>query len=190
MIRSFLAIELPEELRKRIYESFARLHRQAPAVKWLEPSQMHVTLRFLGEVEEARLERELIPRLEKTLAEFKALKLSLKGVGIFPSAQRPRVFWLGLEGELTELKRMQLKIEKDLEGLEVHPKEKDFHPHLTLGRIKEIGNREIWQKAMEEYEKIDLGDFQVFYLSLFKSELTPTGPLYTRLKAFDLKASV
>ncbi len=189
MIRSFLAIEIPEDIRKKMYESFARLHRQASSVKWVEAQNMHLTLHFLGLVSEELLENEIVPRLKKMAAESKALAYSLRGVGIFPSLQKPRIFWAGIEGDLSELKRLKLKIEKEFESFALPSDKKEFHPHITLGRIKELGDRKIWQKALEEYEKIDFGSFKAKELSLFKSELTSKGPLYTRIRVFALQNS-
>ncbi len=185
-IRSFLAIEIPEDIRQKIYEAFARLHRQTLGVKWIEAAHMHLTLKFLGDVEADLLNQEVLPRLDQISLNFKALSFALRGVGVFPTLQKPRIFWLGIEGDLSELKRLQMNIEKQLKDLPLHLEKNEFHPHITLGRIKEIGDRKIWQKALEEYEKIDFGNFQVSTLTLFKSELTKSGPVYSKLKEFVL----
>lgn len=188
MIRTFLAIEIPEEIRKKIYENFARLHRQTFVVKWVEVEHMHLSLRFLGDFEEEVVQNEIIPALENLSLDFKSLDLSVKGVGLFPSSEKPRIFWLGVGGALPDLKRLQFKIEKTLQAWPVHVEENDFHPHITLGRIKQMGDRKIWQEALEEYEKMDFGSFPVSSFSLFQSELMPHGPIYTRLYQFHLKA--
>ncbi len=184
MIRSFLAIEIPEELRKKIYESFARLHRQLPDVKWVDPSHMHLTLRFLGNVEEKMLDEDLSPRLSQLATKFSAMNFALKGIGLFPSIQKPKVFWLGLAGDLVPLKRLQHQLVNVLSDLPFQAEQKEFQPHISLGRIKALSDRSKWQKALEEYEKVELGTFQVTHFALFKSQLTSLGPLYTKLKEF------
>lgn len=186
IIRSFLAIEIPEEIQKKIYESFARLHRQASFVKWVEPPHLHLTLRFLGEVEEDLLSQEISPRVSKVLAAFKPLEFSLGGVGVFPSMQKPRVFCLGMQGDLLELKRLRFKIENELQELPIHVDGKEFQAHIILGRIKEMSDRKIWPKILEEYEKIDFGSLKVSEIILFKSELTRGGPTYTKIRKFNL----
>ncbi len=188
LIRAFLAIEIPEEIRQKIYQTFARLHRQISNVKWVEAPHMHLSLRFLGELELSLIENEISPALEKISLESKPLHLTLQGVGLFSSMDKPRVFWLGVGGELVDLKRLYLKIEKTLQAWPIHVEEHDFHPHITLGRVKQIADRKIWQQALEEYEKIDFANFRASTISLFKSELTPTGPIYTRLQEFSLQA--
>lgn len=186
MIRSFIAIEIPEEIRKNIHASLDKVRRQTSGVKWLEIPAMHLTLRFLGEVDEKLLESEITPRLKAWAAGGNALQLKLEGVGIFPSVTKPRIFWAGLNGQVMELKRMQAALEKALEGLPIHQEQKEFHPHLTLGRIKVPGAAKVWQKILEEYEKIDFGDFLSKAAVLFKSELTRSGANYTKLKEFKL----
>lgn len=184
MTRSFIAIEVPEEIRKNIHASLDKVRRQTSGVKWLEISAMHLTLRFLGEVDEKLLEKEIAPRLKAWAAGGNALQLKVEGVGLFPSVAKPRIFWVGLNGQVVELKRMQAALEKILEGLPIHQEEKEFHPHLTLGRIKVPGAIKVWQKILEEYEKIEFGNFSAQAVVLFKSELTRTGPVYTKLKEF------
>lgn len=188
-MRSFLAIEIPEEIRKMIYKTFARLHRQAAQVKWVEVSQMHLTLQFLGEADELMLQQQVVPRLSPVCEAFKTLHFELKGVGVFPSVQKPRIFWLGLQGEVQNLKRLQLKIENELKALSFYPDKHDFHPHITLGRIKQWEDRNVWQAALEEYEKIDFGSFVATELILFRSELRKEGPVYTPFHKFPFQQS-
>lgn len=190
MIRSFLAIEIPEAIRNKIYESFDRARRQLSGVKWVEPAVMHLTLQFLGEVDEELLFNEVIPRLEKDLEGEASLNLQISGVGLFPTPQKPRVFWLGVGGDGVGLKRLQSKMEKSLRDFPVHRDEKEFHAHLTLGRVKEPGDRKVWHRILEEYEKIDFGSFRVEEVILFKSELTRQGPNYTKLREFKLISGV
>ena len=187
MVRSFIAIEIPEPIRIKIFESLDRVRRQTSGIKWIEPPQMHLTLQFLGEVEDSLIDQEIIPRLEKVLGAESSLHLQVSGVGLFPNVAKPRIFWVGLGGDSVRLKRFHLQIEKSLEGLPLHQEKKEFHAHLTLGRIKSPNSAKLWHKILEEYEKIDFGSFTVGGITLFKSVLTREGPVYTKLKEFHLK---
>jgi len=187
MVRSFIAIEVPEAIRNQIFESFDQVRRKTSGIKWVEPAQMHLTLQFLGEAEESLIEEEVIPRMSEATAGEAAFQLHVTGVGLFPSVHKPRIFWVGMEGDSVRLKRIQSKVEKCLAGLPLHQDKKEFHAHLTLGRIKVPNSIGLWHKILEEYEKIDFGSFAVESLILFKSELTSSGPVYTRLKEFKLK---
>jgi 2'-5' RNA ligase len=186
MVRSFIAIEIPERIRNKIFESLDRVRRQTSGIKWVEPPQMHLTLQFLGEVEETLIEQEIVPRLSQTLSSEVSLHLQMAGVGLSPSITRPRVFWVGLGGDSIRLKRLQSNIEKCLEGLPIHQEKREFHPHLTLGRIKSPNSAKLWHKILEEYEKIDFGSFVTEAVFLLKSVLTRQGANYTKLKEFKL----
>ena len=184
MVRSFIAIETPEEIRNKIFETFDRVRRQTSGIKWAEPAGMHLTLKFLGDVEASLIEEEIIPRLDLSLSPESSLQLTVGGVGLFPSLHKPRVFWVGIGGDAVGLKRIQSKIERDLKDLPVHHEDREFHPHLTLGRIKAPNSKNLWAKILEEYEKIDFGSFAAGSIVLFKSELTRAGANYTKLKEF------
>src|SRR4029453_8468705 len=187
MIRSFIAFEIPQEIRERIHEAFPRVRRQMSGIKWVEPQGMHLTLRFLGPVEEGLLQDSIAPLLEKISGEEALFPLELKGVGVFPSVTKPRVFWLGMDDGLGRLKRLQVKIESAVSKFPVHQEERTFHPHLTLGRIKVHDRKNPWSRVLEEYEKIDFGSFPAAHVILFKSELTRAGAVYTKLREFPLQ---
>src|SRR4030095_7794925 len=187
MIRSFIAFEIPHEIRAKIHETFAPVRRQMSGVKWVEVQGMHLTLRFLGPVEEKLLEESIIPILEKISGDELGFSLEVKGVGVFPSLSKPRVFWLGMDDGQDRLKRLQVKIEGAVSKLPVHQEERAFHPHLTLGRIKVPDRKNPWARVLEEYEKIDFGSFPAAHVILFKSELTRAGAVYTKLREFKMK---
>lgn len=192
MFRSFLAIEIPEDIRIKMYETFARLHRQAGSVKWLMPSHMHSTLCFLGEQEEQFLYQKICPVVYQIANEIPPFKLSLKGVGVFPSLNKPRIFWMGLEEEFLYLKLISGSLHRRLSLLDLPKdlKNKEFQLHVTLARIQGLAKLKVWQKALEEYEKIDLGSFVTSGIVLFKSEFKKEGMLYTPLYKFSFDHKV
>ncbi len=187
MVRSFLAIEIPEDIRKKMYESFARLHRQAGSVKWITPLHMHLTLCFLGEQEDYLLYEKIIPSVQEIACDMKQLTFSLKGVGLFPSLDKPRVFWVGIEGETLFLKTFLGSLYLRLMDMPEPLERKEFQAHVSLARIQGLAKRKVWQKALEEYEKIDFGSFVASEVILFKSEFRREGMLYTPLKKFSFK---
>lgn len=181
-MRAFIAIELPESLK----QTLARVQRQlecAERVAWVKPANMHLTLRFLGEVAESRID-DLKVCMERAAA-YSSFELVPKGLGAFPNLHRPRVFWAGIEDKsrsLTELqKRLQAELEQAGFGREDHP----FSAHLTLGRVKDSGTR----TTQEALRRLDFSapPFKVAEIVLMRSDLRPQGSLYTRLAAARLK---
>jgi len=189
-IRSFIAVDPSAEVAARLAAFVDRLSKETKGFKWVEAEGIHLTLRFLGEVDEDVL-KSVVERLKIASLEGGPLSLRVHGIGFFPSAQRPRVVWAGLEGDVDRLISIQDKVEKALEGLEIHQEEKrGFKPHLTLARVKDprmaTGVARILQSILELPNDADFGEFYVKSLVLYKSDLTPMGARYTKLGEFHL----
>ena len=183
-IRSFIAIELPDEVKETVALIIKRLRpAQHRYVKWVAPGGTHMTIKFLGNIYSSQIPQ--ITGIMKTAAsKVPPLELRLGGLGMFPNEQRPRVIWVALEGNTEPLAAMQREIEQALAPLGFTPENRAFTPHLTLGRVrdnaspeerKEIGN--IVKEKKIDYE----ASFTLRELSLMKSTLTPTGAIYNRL---------
>jgi 2'-5' RNA ligase len=134
-MRCFVALELPPEAQAAAGEVLGELKRTGADVKWVRPQNLHVTLKFLGEVEDSRAP-ELGQALETACAGTPALELGLAGAGAFPSPQRPQVVWLGLRGQVAELAELAGRIEAALAGLGFAPENRPFKAHVTLGRLR------------------------------------------------------
>ena len=183
MIRSFLAIELPKPILKKIEEVQADLRAAHADVRWVSPEKIHLTLKFFGSIEESRID-SIFKSIEESVRSTSPFSLEVRGVGAFPSMKSPRVIWLGLENGQS-LTSLQKQIETQLEKIGFQSEDRPFHPHLTLGRTKSSRGKNELVGRMEKHREEEFGDLQVERVILFKSDLKPSGPIYTALG--DLK---
>jgi 2'-5' RNA ligase len=116
----------------------------------------------------------------------KGFRLDVAGVGAFPNPRNPRVVWIGVSGEIDVLTKLQTDVEEGITRLGFKQEDRAFTPHLTLGRIKFIRSRVTWLKALEEIKGIKLSAFDVHAVSLMKSELKPSGAIYTEIDRVEL----
>ncbi len=185
-IRSFIAVDLPDEVLARLVRFIDRTSKGTKGFSWVTGEKIHLTLRFLGAIEETVL-KSVSERLNPVVSAQTPLALQVRGVGFFPSVQRPRIVWAGLEGEIDTLRLLQGKIEAVLEGLEVHPREdREFKAHLTLARVKDFRTATGVARILQSTKEAEFGDFVVNSLFLYKSDLTPKGSRYTKLDEFHL----
>ncbi len=193
-MRAFIAVELPEEMRDLLAARQdvlrAAMGRAAEAVRWSRPEGTHLTLQFLGDVPE-----ELIPRIADGMREGcagqKEVGLALGRIGAFPGITRPRVLWIGLEGDTGRLVTLQARIAEHLQKLGYRP-DKLFQPHVTLGRMRDTARRDELDKVsrtlkQQENKPIERKPFTAYHVSLMKSELRPGGSVYTELAGIDLQ---
>jgi RNA 2',3'-cyclic 3'-phosphodiesterase len=187
MIRSFLAIELPATLKKRLAEYSARLKDIPSAFKWVNPDQIHLTLKFFGSISQ-----DLAAQIGEVLAPFLAGKepfsITLHGFGGFPNFSRPRVIWVGLGGEKDRLIELQKNMDDLLAPLGIPREERPFQPHLTLGRNKAKEFNPSFKELLAKWEKDESDPFEIREVILFRSDLKPAGPIYTKLKEMPLKS--
>ena len=185
MIRSFLAIELPKPILRKIEEVQGDLRSTRADVRWVNPEKIHLTLKFFGNIEELRIE-PIFKSIEEPIRNTLPFSLEVRGVGAFPHLRNPRVIWMGLVDGREVLVSFQKQIETQLEKIGFQPEDRPFHPHLTLGRMKSSRGKEELVGRMERHKEEEFGDFQVERVILFKSDLKPSGPIYTLLKEIKL----
>lgn len=179
--RAFVAVEVEggDALRRIIDE----LRGYGKALKPVSPDQVHITLKFLGQMDE-----DLIPQLEAMMREAvqgtAPFTLRLVGLGVFPNPRRPRVIWAGMEGA-EPLGRMAAALEEGCEPLGFRKEKRQFSPHLTLARVRE-GFRPDLSEMLSKYEGSELGASLVSSIVLKKSVLTPAGPIYSDVVRVDL----
>ena len=189
-IRSFIAVELPEELRLELGRFEAYLKSDAhPRVKWVNPDSIHLTLKFLGNIGADRV-GEIMGAIEEASLEVPPFQLKVKDSGVFPSVKRARVAWVGLSGDTDRLIRLQQSLESGLERLSFAAESKAFTPHLTLARLQERSTPEERQRfgrliAEAVFEAATI--INVTTVSLMKSHLTRQGAVYSRLGMVSLK---
>jgi 2'-5' RNA ligase len=179
-IRSFLAVELPVRILSEIDRIQERLRASRAHVRWVSVERIHLTLKFFGNIEEEQV-TEISSIMEEVGNRQRAFTLSVRGLGAFPSTRNPRVVWLGLQGWEKELSSLHREIETRLEEVGFLPEDRPFRPHLTVGRVKSLKGRADLVDLMERDRDVDLGSFTVNKLVLFRSDLRPTGPIYTPL---------
>jgi RNA 2',3'-cyclic 3'-phosphodiesterase len=190
MLRSFIAVEIPAEIQKAIARSIGPLEKELPRplIRWVAHQNIHLTLKFLGDISPANLE-QLAEVLRVEAAGHEAFPLSVNGLGAFPNPRRARVIWVGLEAPPV-LAAIQRSVESACARLGYAPEERSFSPHLTIGRVDQHATAADLQKirsALEEVNVGALGATRVDALHIFKSDLQPAGPIYTPLYALPLK---
>lgn len=189
-VRSFIAVELPAELVKRLKDfqsglSSARLR----CVKWVDPGSIHLTLKFLGNVDPGRLEA-VKDAAEAAVRSHRPFQLTTGSTGFFPGPQRARVFWLALEGDIEELGRLQQGIDRAMSNLGFESENRPFTAHLTLARLREGCSS---AERLEFAGLVRPAAFEpgppmgVQAAALMRSQLTPKGAVYTRLAEFPLQ---
>ncbi|RJX30452.1 MAG: RNA 2',3'-cyclic phosphodiesterase [Desulfarculus sp.] len=190
-MRSFVALEMPAEVKEHAAELIRRLKASGADVKWVAPKNLHLTLKFLGEVDPARLP-ELIAALQGTCAGRPALELAVTGCGAFPKPRAPRVVWLGLEGQTQALEGLAAAVEEVFAALGFAPEQRRFQPHLTLGRLRQ-GRRGAKALPSGPLTRALAGlagqtgpDFVASRVVLMQSTLTPSGAVYDPLHVITL----
>ncbi len=184
-IRSFLAIKLPSAIAKGIERVQHDLKQSHADVRWVEPSRIHFTLKFFGNIDEEACD-EIMGAVGKAVSEVNPFSLAVKGLGAFPMRENPRVVWLGVEDGGGVVKPLQRAIEDCLQEIGYPGEGREFKPHLTLGRVRSGKGKSELLKRIEDLLHINLGEFRVERLVLFKSDLRPTGPIYTELRVLKL----
>ncbi len=193
-IRTFIAIELEDVHHQALREVLTRFKRElataknagsttARAVRWVAPENIHLTLKFLGDVDVA-----VMPALQRAIADacvgIAQFTLSLNGGGAFPSTRRPNVIWVGVEGEVGCAAQLARRIDDACAVLGFAREERPFSPHLTLGRVKrdiKPSDRQFIGEMIVNAAVGELGQLHVERISVMKSELQPGGSAYTRL---------
>jgi RNA 2',3'-cyclic 3'-phosphodiesterase len=185
MIRAFLAIELPDAWRPGLVQVQGELKRSRADVRWVQAGNIHLTLKFFGNVPDDEIEP--LAQAARTAAEEEApFQLKATIAGAFPSPRAPRVVWLGLGGDVLPLTRLYQGLEKAFAAQGYPPEGRAFHPHLTLGRVKSPANRDRLAKLLATLPPPDWPPFTVKELVLFQSILSPQGSKYTPLKVIPL----
>ncbi len=183
-MRTFIAVELIAELKKKIEELQNPLKRINTDVSWVKSGNVHATLKFLGEVPEEKIEK-VFEETKLALEGMKVFKLSLRDLGCFPNLKRPKVIWIGVDKGKQELSLMQKKIEDEMGKIGFLKEDREFSPHLTIGRVKSPKNidklTELIKNTSFQTEEIEIKEVVVM-----KSDLHPAGAIYTPLKKINL----
>lgn len=190
-IRLFIAIELPEPVKaglKRVQDTLRLV--DPSCAKWVDPGSIHLTLKFLGNVDSEKVDG-IVRLMDEASQEVRPFRLELKGLGAFPNLRRVQVVWVGVAGDLDHLKILQKKLEDNLAELGFPSEGRAFTPHLTLARLREDiapAGRESLGAAIGSFKLESNLVIEVNSLSLMKSQLTRAGAIYTQLASIKLKS--
>jgi 2'-5' RNA ligase len=179
-MRVFVALELPPAIKESAAAVQRELMKSEAQVGWVRTEGMHLTLKFLGEVSESQLS-EIEKALESAAGGTGSIKITVRGIGVFPNPKNPRVVWLGIQPEDDRLLRLQERIDRAMAPLGFPPEKRDFRPHLTLGRVKSSRGLDDLMKVMAVHHHFLAGECTLGELHLIQSELKPGGAVYTRL---------
>ena len=180
MIRSFIAFDLDSDfVRKKLTEIQTLLVKTGADLKVVEPQNIHVTMRFLGDVSTDNIEK-VYEAMKKAL--FAPFGVKIQGIGAFPDVRYPRVVWAGITHGANDLRSISSQLEPHLMALGFAPDPKGFSPHLTIARVRGGRNKAELAKFITDRKDFDFGTIMAACLRLKKSHLTPTGPIYSTLK--------
>lgn len=190
LLRTFIAVEIPPQVQKKIQQATEPLRKAigTSLVRWVPVQNMHLTLKFLGDVSSASV--DILSQMLRTEADTcPAFDMHISGLGSFPSLRRPRVLFIGIQAP-AELEALYRGIESACARLGYESETRDFSPHLTLGRVKPDASaldQQRIRRVLEETKIDSLGTARVNSVHLYKSDLKPTGSVYTQIFSAPLK---
>ena len=184
-IRAFVAIEINEEIKNKLSEFLTQPKKIDADVKWVACENIHLTLKFLGHIEE-----NILPALNKIINDaascLRPFDINIENIGAFPSLKKPRVIFVCAQDKESNLLKIFEMIDKGIEELGIMRESKKYVGHITLGRIKSRKNVPRLINALNSGVGYFFGQEKVNHISLMQSKLTPKGPIYTRLKNFTI----
>ena len=185
-LRTFIAIELNPKLQSLLHQIQEDLKKMGADIRWVKPENIHVTLKFLGEIPPAKID-ELRDVMIKTLEPVRPFSLGLTHLGAFPKIENPQIIWVGATADRNSIQLIAQSLEKNLMDIGFEKEERDFDPHITLGRMRTSVNKFALTKKLKHFEFPATPLHQlVNQIVLFKSSLSPQGPAYEALAKIDL----
>jgi 2'-5' RNA ligase len=184
-IRTFIALELPPAVTLLLHKVQQELKRLKIRARWVRPENIHLTLKFLGDINPDHIDK-IGAAMAGAAIEFPPVTLTVREIGVFPGIKRPRVIWMGLGGDIRSLLALQGRLEQELAEAEFPKDKRSFKAHLTLGRIKQSVNPAVISQMISEYATLSSDEFVCNQVILYKSDLKPSGAVYSKLKQTNL----
>jgi 2'-5' RNA ligase len=189
-IRSFLAFELPPDIKRTVKHVSEDMRRSELDLKWVNVDNIHLTVVFMGNIRNEDVQA-IGEEIEDVCLGFVPFEISLKGAGVFPHTRRPRVLWLGLEMETERVSSFRNSLQERLQPYGIKEEKRAFAPHLTLGRFRKPDRCDpLLGDIISRYKDIKGAVCRLEELVMFKSELKPGGAEYTKLKTCPLKGVI
>jgi 2'-5' RNA ligase len=184
MIRAFIAIEVDRPVLQKIAEATDFLRATIPGIRWTRHESRHLTLKFLGDIDDSRVE-SIDQALERELSLFPRFTINAKGLGVFPDARKPRILWVGVEGN--PLVKLAERVDIALATLGFERERRSFTPHLTIGRWRALTRSDAdLHRLLEQWRERDFGGCAVDEVVLFRSILGNKSAEYRRLNVVRL----
>ncbi|WGI17806.1 RNA 2',3'-cyclic phosphodiesterase [Methanonatronarchaeum sp. AMET-Sl] len=184
-MRSFISLDLPDEFSDEIERIQNELVASGADLNLVDPEKVHITLKFLGEIDSNQLEN-VFNGVKKAIGGFDSFKASIETVGVFPDLDYIKVIWLGVDKGSQEVVNLHQRIEQEMVSIGFDEEEHEFVPHATLARVKSGRNKEQLVETLKKNEGIYVGETTFNSVKIKKSELKPEGPVYTDLKEVKL----
>ena len=179
-LRAFVAVPLPDAVAVFLQQVQARLQSSGMNIRWAASKNIHLTLKFLGDMDPSRIPA-VADQMDAAAGPISSFSLKAGGVGVFPNLRNTRVLWVGLDGDLDRLRTIQATLSSGLESVGFNRESRKFRAHLTIGRTRQRIDSETIRASLEPLKDVASDSFRVDRLTLFKSSLKPTGAVYTRL---------
>ena len=184
-IRTFIAFELPPVIISLLQKVQQELKLLKLRARWVRPENIHLTLKFFGDIDPGGIDKIGAAMAEAVIGSS-PLKLAVSGIGVFPGIKRPRVIWLGLSGDIQAILALQGRLEEKLADVGFPKEKRSFKAHLTLGRIKQAPSQALVRQVLNEYATLRSDDTTFNQVILYKSDLKPSGAVYSKLKQINL----
>jgi 2'-5' RNA ligase len=185
-MRAFIAIELSPEIKDSLARIQTHLKYSGADIKWIDTGNIHLTLKFLGDITGEKCEK-IKSVLDEITKNTKSFEISIKGIGAFPNINYPRVIWIGLDKGVIESKALSEKIEEETLKAGAQKEARPFAPHLTIGRVRSPKNKEDLKEKIGACQIPITKPHLVSSILLFESKLSPKGPTYTKLHESKLQ---
>ena len=186
LTRCFIAIELNQQIQSQIKTLQQRITAIDLDAKWVQPENIHITLRFLGNLKDPRV-KDIKDAFLDLVSDAPSFSISIGALGVFPDIQRPQTLWVGIEQGHDQVISLARNVENGLCRLGFPKEKKIFIPHLTIARLRCAKNTEKLKDFLSKETSLDSPSCPITHVSLIKSSLTPQGPVYETLKSYTLK---
>lgn len=181
-----MAIDLNDSVRRRLRDLLGKLRESISGVRWVEASQAHVTLKFLGEIDDKNV-YQICQTMQQVASQHSAFTLECRGLGAFPNLARPRTWWMGINDSQNRLAAVHQSVEESLRALGFPQEHRAFRAHVTLGRMQEGGRaQQDLEETLEALGEFDGGMLEIDQLTVYASQLSRSGPSYTVLSRSPL----
>ena len=194
-VRVFVALDLPAPAKETLRATIGALEPElGPGVRWVDPAGIHLTLKFLGNIDAGAV-ADLLRAMESAAGEFErpSFKLNLAELGVFPNPREPRVLWAGVAGDLAALERLQELVDEAISDLGFARERRPFRPHLTIGRVRDQVLTEERRKIGQVIQRTTLtstDSWEVYEIHLIRSTLTPRGAIYDSIGMSSLNPQI